>query len=175
MRVWDISIELREGVDVYPGDPEYSAKGHLTIEDDGCNVAVLSIGTHTGTHIDAPYHYFKYGKRAQKLPLELFLGKCRVSGNVEQCERLLLKGRTGISKAEACSVVQLGIKLIGIESMSIGDDEVHKLLLEREVVILENIDLSEVDTGEYILACQPLKINEDGSPVRACLIEVKNE
>lgn len=70
-----------------------------------------------------------------------------------------------------------GIKLVGIDYLSIEkfgstDFATHKTLLEKEVVILEGVDLREVPAGEYELICLPLKFiggTGDGAPARTLL------
>ncbi|KAH0794842.1 Cyclase family protein [Histomonas meleagridis] len=84
------------------------------------------------------------------------------------------KDAIALSFEAANYLVEKEIELIGIDGLSIesyyGDGSVHQLLLGKEVVILETIDLSQVEPGEYELICLPLKIqNCDASPVRAVL------
>jgi arylformamidase len=74
--------------------------------------------------------------------------------------------------------VEKGVKLIGIDYLSIeglqGEGEVHRLLLDNGVVILEGLNLSGIDSGSYELICLPLKIKGgDGSPVRAVLRSIE--
>ena len=74
-------------------------------------------------------------------------------------------------------VVDNGIRLIGIDFLSIEvrgapGHPTHRTLLEAGVVILEGLDLSRVEPGEYTLVCFPLKIaGGDGAPTRAVLLE----
>ena len=77
-------------------------------------------------------------------------------------------------------VVDAGIKLIGIDYLSIerlhGDGEVHRILLDNGVVILEGLNLAGVTAGSYELICLPLKIRRgDGAPVRAVLRTMERE
>jgi arylformamidase len=69
---------------------------------------------------------------------------------------------------------EAGVKLVGLDYLSIeaveGDGSVHRMLLEKGIVILEGVNLAGVAPGEYELICLPLKIRDaDGSPVRAIL------
>ena len=71
-------------------------------------------------------------------------------------------------------LVEKGVKLIGIDYLSIerlhGEGEVHRILLENGVVILEGLNLAGIISGIYELICLPLKIRGgDGAPVRAVL------
>jgi arylformamidase len=68
-----------------------------------------------------------------------------------------------------------GVKLVGIDYLSIerldGDGEVHRILLDNGVVVLEGLNLGGVESGSYELVCLPLKIAAgDGAPARAILI-----
>ena len=54
----DITRKLTENIYVYPGDPKFSQNKIYSLYDgDPCTVTKLSMGTHTGTHIDAPAHF----------------------------------------------------------------------------------------------------------------------
>jgi kynurenine formamidase len=75
MKVIDLSHTLHDDIQVYPGDPLPSIKRGLTHEKDYCHVDVLTLGSHTGTHIDAPYHFLKEGKKIDELPVQRFVGK----------------------------------------------------------------------------------------------------
>ncbi|HET7295199.1 MAG TPA: cyclase family protein [Vicinamibacteria bacterium] len=72
-------------------------------------------------------------------------------------------------------LVQAGIKLVGIDYLSVEkfgshDFAAHHALLGAGVVIIEGLDLSEVEPGEYDMTCLPLRIaGADGSPARVVL------
>lgn len=70
----DLSHTLDSRTQVYPGDPSFNCCPLLTIEHDGNNVASISMGSHTGTHVDAPYHFIRNGKRIDEVPLSCFIG-----------------------------------------------------------------------------------------------------
>jgi arylformamidase len=177
---------------------------------DGANVSRLCFGAHTGTHVDAPNHFIDGTRRVDELDLEKLVGPCRVVEidpgvisigpehlpPLDGVERLLLKTRNSdfwstpedgfrtdfsyITEAAAKAIVSAGIKLIGIDYLSIeapGADghPVHITLLNKEIVILEGIDLREVPPGDYEVICLPLKFvggSGDGSPARTILREV---
>jgi arylformamidase len=80
----------------------------------------------------------------------------------------------GLTPDAAAWLVERGVKLVGIDYLSVepagGDGSVHRLLLEGGVVVLEGLDLSAVEHGEYELLCLPLKLSvADGAPCRAVL------
>jgi arylformamidase len=75
----------------------------------------------------------------------------------------------------ARALIDRGIQLVGIDYLSIGDPESHRLLLGGGTGVIEGLDLRGVDPGSYFLACLPLKIaGSDGAPARAVLWPVRS-
>ncbi len=63
----------------WPGDPEVKIDRILKMESgDQCNVSTISMSSHTGTHIDSPYHFIESGVTLDDLPLAAVIGKARV-------------------------------------------------------------------------------------------------
>jgi arylformamidase len=111
--------------------------------------------------------------------------------NLQNVERVIFKTRnsefwnepnfrrdfTYLTLQAAERLVEMDVKLVGIDYLSIekfGEENfpVHKLLLGREVVILEGLDLRKVPAGDYELICLPIKIisqTGDGAPARVIL------
>jgi len=73
-RFVDLSVPVGPTTQVYPGDPVPRLAVHSTIERDGFNLLRLQLGSQTGTHVDAPYHFHDDGPRIDQLDLELFIG-----------------------------------------------------------------------------------------------------
>jgi arylformamidase len=70
----------------------------------------------------------------------------------------------------AQALIDLGVRLVGIDYLSIGDPDVHRALLGRGVGVVEGLDLRGVDPGAYFLVCLGLKLAGcDGAPARALL------
>jgi arylformamidase len=166
----------------------------------------LAFGAHTATHVDAPNHFIVGTRRIDQLDLTKLIGPCRVVrvpddvqtiepehfGNIDGLERIIFKTKNSafwndaefhsdfahLSPVAANALVERGIKLVGIDYLSIerfhsGDHAVHKALLGKEIVILEGLDLREVEPGDYELICLPLKYvggEGDGAPARAVLL-----
>jgi arylformamidase len=83
----------------------------------------------------------------------------------------------GLSPDGAEYLVNMGIRLVGIDYLSIAPFQngapTHQILLKAGIVILEGLDLSEVTQGRYALYCLPLKLaGSDGAPARTILIGV---
>ncbi|WP_330182807.1 cyclase family protein [Nocardia sp. NBC_01503] len=74
MRIIDLSVPLRTGMPVYPGDPEVNIHTALTVAADGVNVLHVDMGSQTGTHVDAPFHIDDALPTLDALPLERFVG-----------------------------------------------------------------------------------------------------
>ncbi|MET1155777.1 cyclase family protein [Arthrobacter sp.] len=75
----DLSVPLRTGMPVYPGDPDVRIEAALTVAGDGANVLSLAMGTHAGTHADAPLHVSDGWASLDELPLEVFSGKAELA------------------------------------------------------------------------------------------------
>ena len=73
-RLIDLSHPLTESTPVYPGDPEPKFFTATTVAADGYNLSHVHLGTQTGTHIDAPFHFRDDGPTVDRMPLELTVG-----------------------------------------------------------------------------------------------------
>lgn len=76
----DISVALSPELPVWPGDPPIQVEPAARIsEGASANVSRLALGTHTGTHLDPPYHFINDGARVDALPFEPMIGPCWLS------------------------------------------------------------------------------------------------
>jgi arylformamidase len=146
VEIYDISQVLREGMAVWPGDPEYRVRRIMAIRDGGSsNVSAVDMGGHTGTHIDAPLHLNDSGIDAAGVPLDRCIGPVRVFSVSVQClgaadlsalnwqgvRRALFKTRSGTPpdrfdnqfvyfKEDAAEfLIQKEIVLVGIDAPSV--------------------------------------------------------
>lgn len=77
--VWvDLTRPLREGIPVYPGDPLFQARPFAEHATDGFRGTRWAFGSHTGTHLDAPFHYFVDGETLDSFPVDFFVGDAAV-------------------------------------------------------------------------------------------------
>jgi kynurenine formamidase len=74
VQIIDLSHPVHAGMQVHPGDPEVVVRQAATVERDGVNVLAVHCGSHTGTHVDAPFHVLPDGVRLDELDLTLFQG-----------------------------------------------------------------------------------------------------
>jgi arylformamidase len=168
----------------WPGDPDVEISLYESIAD-GCeyNATRISMSAHTGTHIDAPLHYFASGNSIDQMPLEAMTGSARViasadilTANIGPGDRILAKtGGNSLTKTQAQYLANRGARLAGIDSLSIGGlgqdcGDVHRILLSAGVWIVEGLMLDGIEPGSYDLLCLPLKLmGADGAPARALL------
>ena len=174
------------------------------------NVSNVCFGAHTGTHVDAPNHFIDGTRTVGDLDVEKLIGPClvvEVPADViaiepehlpvlQDIERIVFKTRnsafwntpedgfrtdfTYITLATAKTLADAGIKLVGIDYLSIEapgaeGHPVHITLLEKDIVILEGLDLREIAAGDYELICLPLKYvggTGDGAPARTVLRQI---
>ncbi|HIH74882.1 MAG TPA: cyclase family protein [Methanosarcina sp.] len=73
-RILDITVPISPITPIFPGDPEPSIESVCTLEKDGCAVSRLTLGSHTGTHVDASSHILKDGPTIDNLNLENLMG-----------------------------------------------------------------------------------------------------
>lgn len=196
MKIYDISQEVF-GCCVFPGDP--APKKEILSEisrGSVCNLSALSMCTHNGTHVDAPYHFYENGKTVDQIDLGRFIGAAYVAeqegivaagdaaeilkkaqiASAESVKRILIKGKAVVSLEAAEVFADAGIYLLGNESQTVGPEDapmaVHLKLLAAEVVLLEGIRLGEVCEGVYFLSAAPINLGgADGAPCRAVLIQ----
>lgn len=74
MRLVDLSQPVAPGMPVFPGDPQVAAEAVLEVARDGCAVTAWRLGSHSGTHVDAPSHVVPGGPDLDALDFGLFTG-----------------------------------------------------------------------------------------------------
>jgi arylformamidase len=161
--------------------------------------------THTGTHVDAPRHFFDDKPGVDALPLDLLIGRARVldlpvrggiteahlaSAGLREDLRVLFRTPnsalwnsdqgfhqdfTYLSEGGARYLVEQGVKVVGIDYLSVEQFKkpgapAHHVLLGNNVVIIEGLNLSDAEPGQYEMYCLPLRIEgSDGAPARVVL------
>ena len=67
MKIIDLTLTISEKIPTFPGSPQPNFINWESIEKDGYNLELLFLSTHTGTHIDAPYHFVKKGQKIDQI------------------------------------------------------------------------------------------------------------
>ena len=74
-RIYDISVPIRTGGLVYPGNPEIDISLQQAVSKGAsANVSLIRFGSHTGTHADASRHFFDDGQPVDMIPLQRLIG-----------------------------------------------------------------------------------------------------
>lgn len=207
MALHDISVPIREGMPIYHDNPGFEIHLDSALADGaGANVSKITMGAHTGTHVDGQRHFFDDGTGTDALPLDALIGPCvvvelpdiglgpigdaalRGAGIPEGTERVLLKTPNSrlweqdeftrafarLDGSGAKCVREIGLRLIGIDYLSIGDHDAHVELLGNGVVALEGLDLREIEPGPYELLALPMRlVGSDGAPTRVVLRDLE--
>lgn len=157
----DISIPLKTGMAHYPGDPPVRIeRGRGALKDDAPIVSRLSMSAHSGTHVDAPLHFFEKGASIDQIPFDAIVGKARVveisdkesikPSEIEACgpkpgEILLFKTRNSslwakkrfvrrfvhLSTEAAAILVRKEVRAVGIDYLSIGGFGGNEMAVHR--------------------------------------------
>jgi arylformamidase len=205
-RLVDVSVLLTPGIATYPGNPAFGITPvHRIAGGDAANNSQLVMGTHTGTHVDAPKHFFDDKPGVDGLSLDLLVGRARVidlphrggitekhlaDAGLREDLRVLLRtpnsalwntsdgfhtDYTYITEDGAKFLVDQGVKVVGVDYLSVEQFNktgapAHHALLGAGVIIIEGLNLSDAEAGQYEMYCLPLRIaGADGAPARVVL------
>jgi len=206
--IYDVTVPITKTMPVWPSDPpvELLAKSHESRDKTHIvTVTAISMGSHTGTHIDAPFHMIQGGKPLHEFSLEILVGRATVfeipgvrsigRADLERfdwtgVQRVLFKTdnsahwRDGkfyqqfvyLEPAGAEFLVDRGVRLVGIDYLSIDkfrseSHPSHFVLLSKNILILEGLNLRTVTNGQYTLYALPLNLQDaDGAPARVILV-----
>ena len=148
MKLIDVSVPLDAQLPTYPHNTPFTLEPIKRLaRGDSSNVSTLHMSAHTGTHVDAPRHFFDDGAGTEALPLELLIGRARVidvSSRAVGAEdlsaidlsddiRVLIKTRNsrlwgssefqadyvGVTESGAKHLVEHGIKVVGVDYLSV--------------------------------------------------------
>jgi arylformamidase len=151
----DVSVPLHTGMVHWPDNPPVSIERELNMDrGDACNVSKMSMGAHTGTHMDAPIHFIHGGIGIDQMPLTAAIGRARVieigdpvsikpgelvGHNIQRGERILFKTRNSarcwqgddfvedfvyIAHEAAQYLASLGVQTVGVDYLSVGGSHV---------------------------------------------------
>jgi len=199
MKPIDITMPLHHGMAHYPDDPAIEFQTVLDINNGASvNLKRYSFGSHSGTHVDAPYHFYPDGKKADELPVDYFIGTAKVFSfhsdiDAEKLAELDIQAddivlfnthsRSHIAEYDPnhacvrpCAAQRLAdthVRAVGIDCLSIETDEAfptHRILLGAGIPIIEGLYLSDVQPSIYRMTAMLMRIQDsDGAPIRAML------
>jgi arylformamidase len=151
MKLIDVSVPLDAILPTYPGNTPYSLEAMKRIaQGDSSNVSTIHMSAHSGTHVDAPRHYFDAGSAVDALPLEMLVGRARVieistrggvgvdelaGADLSEEIRVLIKtpnsrfwgsaefrkDYAGLREEGARFLLDHGIKVVGVDYLSVDE------------------------------------------------------
>ena len=209
MNIIDLSHTISPGMPVYPGDDPPVFTNRAAINEDGFVEKGITLGSHVGTHIDAPAHIIPYAPTLDRMPIDRFMGQGSVIDLTglknptidifflkpyeplfKTSEFILLHTGWGrfwgqekyfrhypiLSIEAALWIKSFELKGIGVDALSVDELEaadlpIHKILLERMLIIENLTNLDKLPKTGFVFSCLPLKLeNADASPVRAVAV-----
>jgi len=205
MKLIDVSVPIDAKLPNYPGNTPFTLEPIKRIaRGDSSNVSSLHMSAHAGTHVDAPRHFIDQASGADAIPLEMLIGRTRVievtsrkgigpdelsAVDLAEDVRVLIKTANsrfwgtpefhpeyvGVTEAGARYVIDHGIKLLGVDYLSVEEFKkpgapAHHVLLGGGTIVIEGLNLRDVEPGVYEMFCLPLRIvGADGAPARVVL------
>lgn len=196
MRIIDLTMEISEKTPVFPGDPKQEIRQFATIPGNGWNEKRLTINSHFGTHMDAPFHMLPDGKKLTDFPLEKFVGEAVVidvrgqreintdlsavnkndivffyTGHTDKAgSDTFFENNPVITERTAEKLIEKGVKIVGLDSYTPDNEPyaVHKMLFSHDILIVENlVNLKQLVGKRFECFILPLKIKDaDGAPCR---------
>jgi arylformamidase len=151
MKLIDVSVPLSAALPNYPGNTPFSLEAIKRIASGGSsNVSTLHMSAHTGTHVDAPRHFFDDGPGTEALPLDMLIGRARVveitsrkgitaedlaASDLTEDVRVLIKTHNsrlwgspefqpdyiGVTESGARHLVEHGVKVVGVDYLSVEE------------------------------------------------------
>ena len=124
LHIYDVSLPLVNGGLVYPGNPPISITPQQSIaQGAGANVSRIDFGSHTGTHVDAPKHFFDDGPGVDTLPLEVLMGPARLLAFGDTVTSI---GEAELSAHDLTGVTRLLLKTRNSAWLASGSTDFHK-------------------------------------------------
>ena len=103
MKPIDLTLTISKSIPTFPGSPKPQFISWSDIKDDGYNLELLFLSSHTGTHLDAPFHFVKDGIKIDQIPLSRLLGKAILvklkkskNTSISKSDIILYEKRNGI-------------------------------------------------------------------------------
>ena len=122
--VYDVSLPIRNGGLIYPGNPPISITAQQAISQGaGANVSRLDFGSHTGTHVDAPKHFFDDGAGVDALSLDVLMGPARLLAFEDSVTSI---GEAELRAHDLSGVSRILLKTRNSAWLASGSTEFHK-------------------------------------------------
>ena len=142
MKVIDLTITISEQIPTFPGSPQPNFINWETLEKDGYNLELLFLSSHTGTHIDAPYHFLKKGQKIHQIMTRRLV-----------TEAILIRIRKGANQSITKTDIKKFEKKYGVidEGSTIIFHTGWQKNLKKELYFLKNPGLA-VSAARYLVS-----------------------
>lgn len=141
MKIIDLTQTLSSGMKVYEGDPEVKIKKVHAFKKEGWQLRLLSLGSHTGSHVDAPSHMDIKGKTIEEIPIERFIGKAKLVGINDVFPKEIglafSKGKITLNLFEKILTSKPPFVIVG--NIAKLEVEVEKKLLKRGIITFTDL------------------------------------
>ncbi|MCE4605921.1 MAG: cyclase family protein [Desulfurococcales archaeon] len=169
LKVYDLTMALEDGLKIYPDSVPFKLTPVSTIVREGYNVNRVEMDEHSGTHVDAPRHFYENGLSIDRVPVDMLIGRAVIMDFSSIGSRLVgiddvlevlrdlhvspgrgwylflkLRGPGGfrlVSEDVAKYIVERGLYGLGVDTPSPDDYPypVHRVLLGSNRLIIENL------------------------------------
>ncbi len=192
----DLTLPLDNKTPVFPGSTKCEITQVSTIDHTGFNEKIVTFPSHVSTHIDAPLHMVPSGKSLSNYPIDTFIGEAilldvrrqtEIDDDINEVQNndmvFLFTGYSQhiyesdyyehnpvLTEKTTQRLIDKKIKILGIDSFTPDNPpyRVHKMLLQNDILIVENlIDLQKITKKRFRCYIFPLKLQDaDGAPCR---------
>ena len=116
MEIIDLTLTVSDKIPTFPGSPRPNFIPWENIKEDGYNLELLFLSTHTGTHMDAPYHFLEKGAKIHEISLNKFVSEAVLIQSRESWDRIGMK-QISITKADIQKFEKQHGKIDGFSSV----------------------------------------------------------
>lgn len=197
-KIIDISTDLCNDMDTHSSMDSFKGQWIRRIDEDNrVNMSAYSMISHVGTHVDAPFHFVKEGKKLDEMPLNKLMGRAQIievpypetvtsqflrNEYLNECRIILFKfGEKRLDRihdyfdeSAVKFLIQNNVDAIGTDNITIDSRntkyKIHQLIMPKDIMIIPALKLNGVGEGVYDFVCLPLLIKgSEGAPARALL------
>ena len=177
-KIIDLSQAIEPGIPIPAGQPAPRLEAIISQErGDVVNVELISLGVHTATHVDAPFHFFSELRRIDELPADCLIGPAVVVDMTGWENGWPYLARSAVEYLASIPIRALGVETLDPDRVNAADMSptefaTHRTFLPEGILILENLtNLDRIPGTRCHFIALPLKIKgASGSPVRAVAI-----
>ena len=152
VKFYDVSLPIKESMIVYPGNPEPLIRRYLSIPQNKVNESLITLGSHTGTHVDSKLHIQKDADGVEVIPLESLYGKCKML-DLTHVESEIHRG-----DLEGYQLQEGDIILLKTKNSEMGYEEFRKDYVHVKLDAAEYL----VEAGVKTLGCDYLSVKKFG-------------